>query len=307
MSTSFPTSLQDLDPTRGTTGQALSNPNHITHHTTEDDTIEALQTKVGVDSSAVATSIDYLLKNTSSSNPGHKHTFTSLSDFNVSSPADKEVLKYNSSSGKWENKTGAIPTVHAFTGSGTWSKPSGLRYAVIELVGAGGGGGGGAGGGGGGGGGYSRKIVDAGSLGATETVTIGAAGTAGATGSPPTQGGSGGTTSFGSHCQGSGGGGGSISSTSPNTEGGGAGGVGSGGDININGNGGTAGAIYSASNNVLYGGAGGGSYFGGGARGPGRATGIDGTAYGGGGSGGGDASNGGAGAAGYVVVTEYYI
>lgn len=36
--------------------------------------IEALETKVGVNSSAVATSIDYLLKSTSSSNPGHKHT-----------------------------------------------------------------------------------------------------------------------------------------------------------------------------------------------------------------------------------------
>ncbi len=38
------------------------------------DETAALETKVGVDSSAVATSIDYLLKNTSSSNPGHKHT-----------------------------------------------------------------------------------------------------------------------------------------------------------------------------------------------------------------------------------------
>ena len=38
------------------------------------DCIEHLEAKLGVDSSAVATSIDYLLKNTSSSNPGHKHT-----------------------------------------------------------------------------------------------------------------------------------------------------------------------------------------------------------------------------------------
>jgi len=38
------------------------------------DCIEHLEVKVGIDSSAVATSLDYLLKNTSSSNPGHKHT-----------------------------------------------------------------------------------------------------------------------------------------------------------------------------------------------------------------------------------------
>lgn len=36
--------------------------------------VSALKTKVGVDSSAVTTTVDYLLKSTSSSNPGHKHT-----------------------------------------------------------------------------------------------------------------------------------------------------------------------------------------------------------------------------------------
>ena len=38
------------------------------------DAVEALEAKLGVDSSAVTTSIDYLLKSSSSSNPGHKHT-----------------------------------------------------------------------------------------------------------------------------------------------------------------------------------------------------------------------------------------
>lgn len=76
MATSFPTSLQDLDATRGTTGQTLASPNHITHHTTEDDTLEALQAKVGIDNSAVTTSLDYKVKSTSSVDPGHKHTPT---------------------------------------------------------------------------------------------------------------------------------------------------------------------------------------------------------------------------------------
>ncbi len=74
MATTFPTTLQDLDATRGTALQPLNNPSHVTHHTKEDDTAEALQAKVGVDSSAVATSLDYLLKNTASTDPGHKHT-----------------------------------------------------------------------------------------------------------------------------------------------------------------------------------------------------------------------------------------
>ena len=74
MATTYPVSLQDMDSTRGTALQALNSPSHVTHHALEDDTLEALQAKVGIDSSAVTTSLDYILKNTSSSNPGHKHT-----------------------------------------------------------------------------------------------------------------------------------------------------------------------------------------------------------------------------------------
>jgi len=61
MATTYPTSLQDLDATRGAHGNPLSTPNHITHHLTEDDTIEALQAKVGANSSVVTTSHDYKL------------------------------------------------------------------------------------------------------------------------------------------------------------------------------------------------------------------------------------------------------
>lgn len=74
MPTNFPISLQDLDATRGTNTDPLSSPNHVDHHTLEDQTIEAIQTKLGIDNSADTTSIDYKLKSTSSSNPGHKHT-----------------------------------------------------------------------------------------------------------------------------------------------------------------------------------------------------------------------------------------
>lgn len=76
MSTNFPTSLQDLDATRGTTGQPLNNPNHITHHNTEDDTVEALQAKVGIDSSAVITSHDYKLSEVTSTDKAVGKTAT---------------------------------------------------------------------------------------------------------------------------------------------------------------------------------------------------------------------------------------
>lgn len=61
MTTQFPTALQDLDATRGNNTDKLSSPNHVTHHQLEDDTIEALQAKVGIDGSAVTTSHSYKL------------------------------------------------------------------------------------------------------------------------------------------------------------------------------------------------------------------------------------------------------
>lgn len=189
------------------------------------------------------------------------------------------------------------PTTQVVTASGTWTKPAGLKYAIVEVVGGGGGGGGVStattSGGGGGGGGYSKKIIAAASLGATETVTVGAAGTAGGTG------GTGGTTSFGAHCQATGGAGGTSGDA------GGAGGVGSGGDINIAGQGGGSGNAAS-----VGGGQGGSSVLGGGAAGGDYPSdGSAGGAYGGGGSGSastGSVRPGGAGAAGVVIIQEFY-
>lgn len=47
MATSYPSSIQDLDATRGTANDTLSSPSHVTHHTNEDDTIEAIQNYLG--------------------------------------------------------------------------------------------------------------------------------------------------------------------------------------------------------------------------------------------------------------------
>lgn len=42
--------------------------------------INQLEVKVGINSSAVVTSLDYLLKNAASLNPGHAHNFLNASD-----------------------------------------------------------------------------------------------------------------------------------------------------------------------------------------------------------------------------------
>ncbi len=77
----FPAGLDDLSASRATSGtQKLSSPDHLTHHVNEDTAIQSLETKVGVDGSAVNTTLDYKLKSASSSNPGHVHTKAAISD-----------------------------------------------------------------------------------------------------------------------------------------------------------------------------------------------------------------------------------
>ena len=197
-------------------------------------------------------------------------------------------------------------TPFVYTAGATWTKPARLKFVRVKVQAGGGGGGGasttnGAVGSGGAGGGYSEKIILAASLGATETVTVGAKGTGGAAGANGT---AGGTSSFGAHCSATGGAFGVGGTTAANTDTS-VGGTGTGGDINIAGQTGGGGAAS------LLGGAGGGSHFAAGApmafaAGIASAT----TAYGAGGGGAyrlaGVDAVGGNGAQGIVIVEEYF-
>lgn len=89
--------------------------------------------------------------------------------------------------------------VQTFTSSGTWTKPSAGRFALVQVIGAAGGGArrSAGNGSGGGGGAYFEKLFLLSALGATETVTIGTGGAVQSTDS--TDGNAGGTTSFGTH------------------------------------------------------------------------------------------------------------
>lgn len=190
---------------------------------------------------------------------------------------------------------GAMPTILEFTSSGTWTKDPGLRYIVVEGVGAGGGGGGSSSSGGGtgaltgGSGGYFKKIIAAADLASTVTVTIGTGGTGGTAGTGGT-GGTGGTTSFGSHASSTGGTGGSNNETAF-----GVGGTASGGDININGNDGISGGTDGTDNGnraIIPGGYTPSVL---GSKGRGGAVGLGSLGV-----------NGLAGGDGYIIVTEYY-
>jgi hypothetical protein len=163
---------------------------------------------------------------------------------------------------------GKAAVMQKYTTNDTWTKPTGLRFIIVEVIGGGGGGGGvtddGAGdfaaGAGGAGGGYSCKLILASALAATETVTIGAKGTGGSVGN----GNSGGTTSFGAHLQATGGtgGAGDVADAALDLTSTGAPGVGSGGDVNAEG--GQAHSGLSLSVTVGVGGHGGASILGGG-------------------------------------------
>jgi len=221
------------------------------------------------------------------------------------------------------NKSFDNITVQVFTGSGTYTPTTGMKYCTIEVVGGGGGGGGCAASSGtnvavgscGGGGGYARKTVTAATIGSSQTVTVGAAGSGGATGN--NNGTAGGTTSVGSIVSATGGarglGGASGGAEAPAS---GLGGAGSSGDFNANGiPGGTAYGVASSAASWYDIGSGGSSVFGGGALGfagfgSSVTNGNNATSYGGGGTGAGGTGSastgaGGNGFAGIVIITEY--
>lgn len=193
--------------------------------------------------------------------------------------------------------------VQTFSASGTYTPTTGMVNCLVICVGGGGAGGDAiatdATGGGGGGGGTSIALIDAATVGASQSVTV-ATSTAAA----------GNSSSFGAILSSTGGAeGATVTSTTVGVNvAGGAGGIGSGGDLSIAGRPGGRGIIFSTNNGI--GGDGGSSYFGGGGAGAGsNSAGSNGVAYGSGG-GGGHASTatdrlGGDGAAGVVYIVEY--
>lgn len=101
MSINFPNTLDTLtNPSASSDTVTVS---HAGQHSDTNDAIEALEAKVGVNGSSVTTSLDYLVKNTSSIDPGHKHTVANLSDTTISSPTNGQALTYDSATSKWVN------------------------------------------------------------------------------------------------------------------------------------------------------------------------------------------------------------
>ena len=157
-----------------------------------------------------------------------------------------EILLQANDTLEWSRETGWKVTsgtsqaaytfdVYSTAGSFTWTKPAGLKSAIVFVGGAGGGAGSGArlaagtnrfGGGGGGGGAFNIQLFDASSLASTVAVTVGTGGTGAAAvlvdSTNGASGTAGGLSQFGS-VQASGGNGGGGGSTASGAGGGGGG------------------------------------------------------------------------------------
>ncbi len=209
--------------------------------------------------------------------------------------------------------------IQTFTYTGgvqTYTPTSGMTYAEITCLGVGGAGGGAAiasskcsGGSGGGAGEYAIGMFSAASIGASQAVTIGAAGI----GNSGATGGNGGNTSVGSLISAYGGSGGityAATASSYNVIAGAGGTGGSGGNFRTPGMVGSNAFCMPIASSFSLGGTGANSQYGSGGQNSYQATGGAALGYGSGGggtanTGGGSAYTGGAGTAGIVVIREY--
>ena len=83
MATNFDTSLDVFVNPAAT--QSMDDPAvyHDVQHDNINDSVAALEAKVGVGGSAIATSLDYLLKNVASVDPGHKHSQAAINGLTI--------------------------------------------------------------------------------------------------------------------------------------------------------------------------------------------------------------------------------
>jgi hypothetical protein len=154
MATSFPTSLDAL--TNPTSANGLNSPDHAGQHADANDAIEALEAKVGVNGSAVTSSLDYKITN----NVVLKSTFTTKGDILATSGASTptrlgvgtngQVLTADSAETtgvKWATASAGLKYLGTSTYiSSTTITPTSVyataKMAVITVIGGGGGSGG---------------------------------------------------------------------------------------------------------------------------------------------------------------------
>ena len=124
--TNFPNSLDNLSANNPTSTQLESAPvTHHLQHGIENDAIQALQLKVGINTSTDHTSLDYLVK--SAANPGHSHT--GQVSFNSAAITGTNIT---SGMGFWSDGTILYIVTNNTSGS-IYLRPNGPSSTVHQL------------------------------------------------------------------------------------------------------------------------------------------------------------------------------
>lgn len=150
MTANFPTSLDTLtDPTASDKLNSGSVP-HASQHADLNNIVEALEAKVGVNSSAVATSHDYKiaqLEAGATANAIKAYANSSARTSAVPSPSEGD-LSYLQDTNAVEVYDGSawvelgatkVKKVERFTSSTSWTVPTGVTFVIAEARGGGGG------------------------------------------------------------------------------------------------------------------------------------------------------------------------
>lgn len=125
MTTSFPSGLDSLtNPTGSDKMDAVS---HAAQHANLNDAMEAMQVKMGIDGSSVITSIEYMLKNVNSVDPGHQHSHSSITDIGTA------ALKNTGTSG---NTIPLLDGASTFSGANIFSGSTSFTHASAPIVSA---------------------------------------------------------------------------------------------------------------------------------------------------------------------------
>ncbi len=106
---SFPQSLDSITVPQA--GQPMNNPSQSGTHAAQIAAILAFEAKLGINGSAVAASIDYLLKSALSLDPGHYHTIAAINGlqaaldatgnvYGPSSATDHAIARFDLTTGK---------------------------------------------------------------------------------------------------------------------------------------------------------------------------------------------------------------
>lgn len=124
MATNFPTSLDSL--TNPTSSNTLNSPDHAGQHADANDAIEALEAKVGVNGSAVTTSLDYKVTN-------GIHSALNVDSGTLYVDAANNYVGVNDTTPSYAlDVTGTVQATQHLQGSDYLSPYNGFRNAIIN-------------------------------------------------------------------------------------------------------------------------------------------------------------------------------